>query len=284
MVSPDRLYELYESISYLIHWKDVFRVIGVERCQQLLPYAGVPDKMANSPAGLLRAAHSFWQNLWEHNPLDVEPRWTAETYSEEVLTRHVENLLRATDSLVNKTFQLLSAEYDSSTASELHSWAERNFIDEVEIGRWQMWARMMLRLVGQSALRYPLVPTSLSPDILERVEQVVNAYVPLLYVDREEEGHVDELLNAAYAIPLSPIEQRILAMEKAYPDDPSETDVLLTLKILIQRHAAYTLWQELDTWLSESDREKLLQWGRTQAAVIGWPSESINLPVRNPHC
>jgi hypothetical protein len=274
-VSNDRDYYVEH-----IHWEDVFQVLGLRRCQPLLRAAGVPAVMADAPEGLMRAAYYFWQRNWEHDPIDVGPHWTRETFTEEIYAEHLENYRLEIVSLVRDTFALLVNDYGEAATRELYDWAQRNFVDYMQMRRWKAWSRLMLGLVRESWFFYPLDPPPLAPAVLERVKETARAYEYLLCIDKDDDEPEAKLLAAARNIPLSTIEQRMVARKPVYPDDPLEADALLNLQFVLHQQAAYRLWQELDTWLEESDRQALLRWGSEQAAIIGELVEWITLPDR----
>lgn len=272
-ISDDRDYYVEHT-----NWEDVFRVLGLRRCQLLLRQTGVPLVMADAPEGLERAAHYFWQRNWANNPIDVGPHWTPETFTEELYAEHLENYRVALASLVEDTFALLVNDYGQAAASELYDWAQRNFVDHVQVRRWKVWGRLMLGLVRESWFFYPLDPPQLAPAVLERVKETARAHENLLCLDEDDLEPEARLLVEAGNIPLSPLEQRMVAIKPAYPDDPLEVNVLLILRFVLRQETAYRLWQELDQWLTVSDRAALLRWGREQAVIIGEQVEYVTLP------
>lgn len=265
-----------------VAWLNVFRILGVGRCQPLLRYAGVPAEMSGAPEGLARAAHYFWQRTWDSDPINVGPDWEPGDFTEEVYAEYLENYRIAVASLVADTFNLLVDYYGEAPATDLREWAQRNFIDNEQVVLWSIWCRLWLRMVGESSLIYPLVRPALRPGALKRVKKTVRKHLPLLCIDETEDGPEAELLRQAVGMPTSPVERRMLAIEVLRPDDPPEVDVLLRLKFVIRQHGAYSVWQELDAWLGAANREALLRWGKEQAAVVGEATE-ITLPVHITH-
>lgn len=256
-------------------WDDVFRVLGIKRCQPLLREAGVPAIMIDTPATLVRAAHYFWQRRLQGdvrpghhigNPFDTQ--------------RAVDDYLEAYRlgilGLLSDTFSIIVNDYGEAAAQDLYEWAQRNFIDHTQVVRWTTWNELLLRLIDLSATFYPLSTPILAPSVLERIKETVRAYSSRLLTEEDEREM--ELMAEAREIPLSPIEQRMVALNKIEPDDESEVDVLLILELVLRQQYAHKVWTELDSWLEESDRKSLFEWGRRQAVIMNKKAEWVTLP------
>ncbi|MFL6334242.1 MAG: hypothetical protein ACJ754_13090 [Pyrinomonadaceae bacterium] len=258
----------------LLGWEEAFMLLSINRCRPLLPYAGVPAAVLEDAMPLARASHFFWESVWNHSPLKVGPHWDKATFSETLLAQFGENFRSALKTLLRGTYDIITAGYGPEVGCLLCEWAQRHFVSDTQRGNLSAWTRLWLRLANASALYYPLAPLHLAPHILRDVKKAVRQRLHLLYIDAGE-GGMGDLFNTAAAVPLTPIERRMVQMERAYPDDPDEVDILLTLKFVIQRQASYQIWKVISGWLSDGDREALMRWAREQAAILKEPAEII---------
>lgn len=262
------------------NWEEAFCVLGLKRCQALLRVAGIPEVMTSSPEGLVRASYYFWQRIWDNDPIDVGPDWTKETFTEELYAQYLESYEKSLLALVKETFSMLATQYGKAATNDLYYWTLRHFIDPTQVRRWNVWRRLFLGLVRETWFYYPLASPALAAGVLKRVKDIARVCEHLLCLDEDDDEPEARLLIEARNIPLSPIENRMVALTPVHPGDPTQIDVLLKLRFVLNQEAAYWLWRELDAWLEESDRQALLAWGREQAPIMGESAESVSLPER----
>lgn len=261
----------------IIYWGDVFRVLGIKRCRPLFGIAGVPAVMVNAPENLMSAAQYFWgKRLQDDRKLErhASPPFSTQREVDNHLEAHRLGIL----GLLSDTFTMIVNAYGEAAAYELYDWAQRNFVDHDQVVRWNVWNELFLRLIDKSGTSYPLSPSSLAPSVLERIKKTVREYSSRLLW--EEDNHELELMAEARKIPLSSFEQRMVALDIVEPDDEPQADVLLVLELVLRQQATYEVWIKLDSWLNESDRKSLLQWGREQAVLMNKKIEWVTLPDR----
>lgn len=250
-------------IGDITHWENAFRVLGLTRCQALLLDAGVPSKMVSAPDGLTRAAHYFWQIRWQG--ITWEGIQVGQGYSDPGFP---ENYRLGILALLNNTFNMLVNDYGEADASELDEWARRHFINQKQSSCLFIWYLLFLAAVESSEP----VPF---PDKAKLAEIAVREN---LGADRET-GDAN-LIALARNIPLSPVEQRMVALEVTSPTDLVEVDLLDLIEMVLKNQRTYQVWIEIDKLADASEREALLWWGYERAAVLQIPAEEVVLPER----
>lgn len=252
-------------------WGDVFRVLGVRRCQPMLSKAGVPAAMTTAPENIVQASHYFWRRTLDG---DIMPsRYMKPPFQTQgEVDDHLEALRLGLLGLLSETFSIIVNYYGEGAASELYEWAQRNVVDHDQRRRWDMWNELFLRLIGALGISCALVPIDLDRLLVEKIKETVQRFLPGLLADLEDRSDLK-------AIPLSPIEESILALEVIQPEDEAQVDVLLIVELILRRQAAYEIWKTIDKWLTASNRELLLHWGKQQAIALNNSTDSVTLPI-----
>ncbi|SRR6266568_2580451 len=249
-----------------VWWESAFQVLSIRRCHPLLPYAGVPDSMSRDPAGLVRAGYYFFQSLFDLAVVSDRPRAESNPladYAEE------------TAEIADRAFSIITHEYSRPLSIELYAWAQRNFVDPWQVNRWRIWRSLFLRLIGESAIYYPLVDPRLPSHELANVHKTIHELTPLLYIDENSTTGVARLVTEARELPMSAFEKQIVNIQPRHADDPSEVDVVLAVTACIEQHAAYLVWKDLQTLLDESSKNELVLWAKRQASVMGEPTQFL---------
>ena len=254
-------------IGEILHWESAFRVLGTRRCQALLLDAGVPAKMVSAPEGLIRAAHYFWQIRWQG--ISWQGIQVGQGYSD---PEFPENYRLGILALLNNTFNLLVEDYGEADANELYEWARRHFINQKQSACLFIWYLLFLAAVESSEP----VPFPLPSDKARLAEIAIRENL-----GRDRETGDAKLIALARNIPLSPVEQRMVALEVTRPTDLAEVDLLELIEMVLKNQYTYQVWIEIDKLADASEREAILWWGYEQAAALEIPAEEVALPERN---
>lgn len=123
------------NINELIYWADVFRVLGIKRCQPLLFKLGVPATIGERPEALVEAAHHFWLHTWEG--IRFKGVRVGTGFSDPGFP---ENYRLGIQTLLRDIFALIVRNYDEDEASNLYQWAQRFFIDQAQVSTWFTWS------------------------------------------------------------------------------------------------------------------------------------------------
>ena len=255
-----------DHIGDITYWENVFRVLGIRRCQAALLDAGVPAKMASAPEGLIRAADYFWQTRWQGITWQGIP--VGQGYSDPGFP---ENYRLGIVALLSNTFNMLVNDYGEADANALYEWARRHFIDQKQSACLFIWYLLFLAVADSSNA----VPFPLPSDKAKLAEIAVHTYL-----GRDRETGDAKLIALARNIPLSLVEQRMVALEVSRPTDLSEVDILELIEGVLKNQHTHQVWVEIDRLADPSEREAILWWGYEQAAVLQIPVEEVALPQR----
>lgn len=253
------------NINEVIYWSDVFRVLGIKRCQRLLHKLGVSDIVAKHPEGLMEAAHHFWHHTWDgirFKGVRVGAGSSDPGFPE--------NYRLGIQTLIRDVFELIVRNYDDREASNLYEWARRFFIDQDQVSVWFTWSI----LFGGPSESVSSDSDSLDSQLSPLIRQTIQTE----FSPAAEQDDAASLSNVE-RIPLTTQEQRMIALEVTQPTDLREVDLHALLARLIRFQHAYLAWVKIDKNLSDSDRETLLWWGYEQAATMNVPAEDVTLPI-----
>jgi hypothetical protein len=251
------------NINEVIYWADVFRVLGIKRCQPLLTNLGVSATMAECPAPLLEAAHHFWRHTWEgirSKGVRVGTGLSDPGFPE--------NYRLGIQTLLREIFALIVRNYDEDEASNLYQWAQRFFTDQAQVNMWFTWsllfASQSVSTGSESADSQlsPLIRKAIQTDFSPAAEQEDAAF-----------------LSNVERVPLTAQEQRMIALEVTQPTDFREVDLHGLLARLMRFQHAYLAWVRIDKDFSGPELETLLWWGYEQAAALNIPAEDVMLPA-----
>jgi hypothetical protein len=252
------------NIREIIYWGDAFRVLGIKRCQPLLPRIGVSSAISSQPAGLVEAGLHFWRHTWEgirRDGVRVNIGYADPAFPE--------NYRFGVESLLRDTFALIERHYSEEDSLSLYQWVNRFFIDQEQVNLWFTWSMLFsLPCEVQSDL------FEHAPEIVPRIRETIAGHF-----GQTVQVNDADYLASAERIPLSTLEKRMIALEVTQPGDFPEVDLAGLLKNLVQYNHAYQVWNQLDSYLSTSDREALLWWGYEQATTLGISAEDVNLPI-----
>jgi hypothetical protein len=253
------------NINEVIYWSDVFRVLGIKRCQPLLYKLGVSDTLAKYPEGLMEAAHHYWRHTWEGIKFKGVRVGTGSRDP-----GFPENYRLGIQTLLRDIFALIVSKYDEDEAIDLYRWAQRFFTDQAQVSAWFTWSILFTEPSETVSSDSDSVDSHLSPLIRQAIQ---TEFSPAAEQDDSA------CLSNVERIPLTTQEQRMIALEVTQPTDFREVDLHALLARLIRFQHAYLAWVKIDKNLSDSDRETLLWWGYEQAATINIPAEDVTLPI-----
>jgi hypothetical protein len=259
----------------LISWESAFCLLGIKRNYLLLREAGIPEKVVNTPEFLLEASLHFWATVWTELTKPVP--WTQETLTQSWFDEYKQENCAKIRTLLQDIFSNLKKNYGEDNITELYNWIVRHFIDCSQRNRWDIWNRLLLRLINSSSLTYPLFLLSLTNDKLELIRNETKQNENRLFIDEEiTSGYLVDLLEEARKIPLLPIEQRMVTIKARHEGSESlQIDVLLILKQTIERECAYQLVHRFCGWLSEEEQQIFIEWGKKQAEIMQEPKNCV---------
>jgi hypothetical protein len=249
-------------------WADAFLLLAVERCAPLLRDAGIPTQIAARPETLRMTAQQVMQAR-----KGVQCSAAAMPTSLMRAPGLAEQYAQVVERLLAQAFATLDDAYGPAQTQALYEWARRHFFGGPFTYHGWEWSSMLARLAGAYNPQLPNTPSPLRRPVKERFLHVVRRHFGAEVESRDEKRR-----ERAADIPLSAVEQRLLALEVVYPGDDAELDVLARLEAVIAQQRAYEIWTDLDQWLTPSDREDLLAWARAEATMMGMPAEWITLP------
>lgn len=252
----------------IVVWMDVFQILGIKRCQPLLAAAGVPPAMTSAPEGMMRTATFFWQSVWR----GVAPK-NVKITSDQAYREYIAVRRRNSSTLVEESLAMVAAAYDDASTRELYQWIKRHFTDRERGISLDAWATLFTLLM-KGFVSEPSMPTSK----LKLFMETIKPHLPGLLGEDDKEQAAQ--LTAAKLIPFSPLEERMVSLEKTHlteDDDDLEVDLISTLELIIRRESAYQVWRSLEGWVDSSESKSLLVWGCEQARELGIPPSHVEL-------
>lgn len=235
-------------------WERLFRFLSLERLQPLLHDLGLPASMAGAPQALWQAARFYWES-WEHGKpglLPIHDRESAQRYK------------RAAERLLNQAFALLEEAYGEEAARQFYEWGRRTVSHE-EDRRWFAWSLLLTHLDTYDPIDRRRVPPLLSAGTLERICAVVHERLGPSVRVRDEER-----LARIVAEPRTPDDLRALLYKDPWKEELQEMNFRDWLNVRLGQQYAYEIWAELDSWLTDEEREALIEWGRAEAEAKGY--------------
>ncbi len=220
--------------------------------------------ISSHPVGLVDAALHFWRHNWEgirHDGIRVDIGYGDPGFPD--------NYRFGIESLLRDTFALIERHYNEKDSLSLYHWVNRFFIDQEQVNLWFTWSMLFsLPCEVQSEL------FKHAPEIVPRIRETIAGHF-----GRTVQANDAESLSRVEPIPLSRLEERMIALEVTQPGDFPEVDLPGLLRNLMQYNHSYQVWNQLHSYLSTSDREALLWWGYEQATSLGISAEDVNLPI-----
>jgi hypothetical protein len=240
-------------------WLTTFRVLGIERCQQMWSRIGVPQGICEDPQPARLAAQQVLAA--------GIGRSIGLSYSQGVLER-----------LVNGALYNLSTSYEESEVQVLQDWALRQFVDEGRTLQWLAWSMIFGGLVADVIeIGRPRATLPFMGDKAERFVRVARDYF-----GQATQTQLDKIMIVVSQTPSSSFEQQVLALEPDEEPRPiarNAVDLLRTLTIAFWRQRAYETWLNLANWLTDAERSAVKQWAREQATPnSGISSRWVEIP------
>ena len=251
----------------VLHWENVFRVLGVGRARPLLAQIGVPAAVAARPEGVAHAAAFFW-----------ERKWAGVTYKGVRVAGGIadpdfaENYRQGVLELLERSFAEIADFYDEAVAANLYDWARRFFVDQERVGLWDTWS-ILFSSAHHSGGGFDPASFGFSAEAAGLIGETLGRHFGPRAVS-EDAAALDQMKG----IPLSPAERQMVALEATRPGDLPEVDLHELLSMLIRYEHAYRSWVEMREFLSADNREALLWWGYRQAELLNMPVEDVTLP------
>lgn len=260
MIEAVRLTDINEIIS----WSDAFRVLGIKRCEPVFSKTGVPGLISLQPAGMLEAALHFWRHKWEgirYKGIRVDIGYGDPDFRD--------NYRLGFECLLRDSFALIERHYNGDVSLDLYRWVKRFFVDQYAVQSWFTWSMLFS------------LPFEVQPDLFEHAAEVVPRIRETLsgHFGPAVEANDAQTLSKMEHIPLSTLEQRMIALEVTQPGDFPEVDLTGLVRTVMQYNHAYQVWVQLDRYLSALDREALLWWAYEQATKLGVSAEDVNQPI-----
>lgn len=252
----------------LLYWGDVFRVLGIRRFHSFWASLGIPETVIAHPEKAYGAAEYFWTS-----------RLGGIRWQGRVLTGYVEPDFErkyelGVQTLLSQTFAMLSDSYGTEAASDLQTWASRNFIDKTAVRLWSTWDSLLS--LDNENFSFGGVGSSLSRETLEKIRSTWGIHYP-----RNLRERIAALFHDVRGIPISGGEQMMIKLEVSQPGDMQEFDLESLIKIVLGRQRAFRFWADLASWAGLVEREALLWWAYDRAAAVGLPLKDVILPPDN---
>lgn len=216
----------------LFRWLGILEIVSLERTAPYLDAFGLPG----CDAAVLR--HVAQDALEAIYPLQEDETVPLATFVE-ILEAALDRLAEEAGGACAETF------YEFGFSRLPESCAESR--------RESDWHRLFRQLVFAPAARYPTVEPALSSAAVEKVQRAVLQHVDF---DLNERSYADDRR------PLSPWEQVVYAR---YEGDNSPFDTMSETAYYFQAQAA---WSAIEAALTPAEVERLVDWGRLQAAVL----------------
>jgi hypothetical protein len=250
-------------VSELIYWTNAFRVLGIKRCWPAWARIGLPSTISSEPAGVVEAAVHFWRHNWEgirHNGIRVGVGYADPSFPE--------NFRVGIESLLRDTFAIIERRYTKKDALELYNWAKRFLVVQEDVKLWFIWS-MLFSLPFENGSDF----FKHAPEIMSRIKETISEH----FGSAMQSDDAESILSMNL-IPLSNLESRMIALEVTHSGDFSEIDLTGLVATLMRYNHAYQVWDQLNSFLSNSDREALLWWGYQHANTLGISAADIDLP------
>ncbi len=216
----------------LFRWLGILEVVSLERTAPYLSAFGLPGCDAGA---LRRVAQAALEAIYPLQDDEAVP-----------LAAIVEILEAALDRLAKEAGGACAeAVYEFGLSRYPNSCAESR--------RESDWHRLFRQLVFAPGARYPTVEPALSPAALDTVQRAVLRHIDF---DLNERSYADDRQ------PLSPWEEVVYAR---YEGDNSPFDTMSETAYYFQAQAA---WSAIEAELTPAEVERLVDWGRLQAAVL----------------
>lgn len=245
----------------LIYWSNVFRILGVKRCQSLLGQFGVPAVVASRPIQLMEAALYFWRQNWDG--IQIHGQRLGKGYADPGFP---ENYRLSIQSLLQKCFAIIRDRYDLDTSISVARWARRFFVDQDQVNLWFTWSVLFASTNSRA-----VSPEQASlPAPLHSMIQ--------LHFGQDAQGKDARDLENSERIPLSNVERRMIALEVTQPTDVAEVNLTDLSKQILNYNHAYQIWRAIHANFN-SESESLLWWGYERADVLGMPVEHVSVPI-----
>lgn len=258
------------NVDEISRWENVFRVLGIKRCQPLLRDVGLPTRVINDPKGLVNASYHFWQVRW--SGISWQGKVVGQGYSDPGFP---ENYRLGIQSLLADIYNIIASKYNEADAMEIYRWSQCHFINRKQVDGLYIWSLLLPELGNARSIFKDnlVIKLSLSSASAQRI---VDTWYK--YLGPEIRNQHVENLAIAKKIPLSSFERRMIQLEVTGPTDMPEVDVLEIVEQVLRNQQVYQFWSDIDEWISDSEKETLLWWGYEQAASLHIPIGEVALP------
>jgi hypothetical protein len=233
-----------------IGWKMAWLVLGSERCEPLLPMAGVPPGICARPVPLRETVQQAWKAHDAGLP-GVPPRDDPAFH---------EAYERAFRSLLTSVFAKLTDQYGEAEATVLYSWTRRHFVDRKQVNWWGQWQGLYQQL--SSFHEWTKVPQPFAEDRRKWIRSLVDSRLGPEVLRRDEAR-----IRAALAHDKSAFEQQALRLELG-----GEVDLETVTDLALSRERAYELWIEFARQLRPDEERQLVDWAMQEARALGYPT------------
>jgi hypothetical protein len=239
---------LPEKIEDVFPWEEGFMTLAVERGQELLAPAGLPEAIARAPNPTADVARRLL-------------RFVAET---PLITGHETDYLQRVRALLIGVFDEIEGAVGSSVAAELRDWLLRHFVNHEERMRWWMWSVLLPRL----ASAYGSGPAEGSPLPAEPTDRF--NFVVRARFNADAKQADEELERRSRMKALSSLERELVTL-KSGSGEAVEVDVVASLKEAIRSERARLVWTELGKSFTPRERTLLVAWARAEGARRNMP-------------
>lgn len=257
------------SLDDVVEWKNAMLCLGVERSQPLYHSAGVPRRMASLPGVLRDVAIQFLlraaaiaaatRNLPADQPVAMRAELLTEPYAAGI------------EGLLADAFDDLAAEYGDAEAGELREWAERHFVDPRGRNRWWLLSLLLPRLASAFEAGGTSQASPLAAGHREAFVASVHGWFGSA-IAALDAGRI----ASARAIPLSAVEQRLVALEVLEPEDPPEVDVVNALELALGEERAYRAWQEIRQIFAPPQQRQIVEQLAVEAGAMNVPANLVD--------
>jgi hypothetical protein len=214
--------------------------LAVERSEPMLAISGLPSAIVKSP-GVLR---------------DLARR----TISADRATRGNDGngpggrSIDGTDAIADFVDSVAQA-YGTGTAEDLLEWLICFHVDRAQRNRLSSWASVFqLAAAGRSL-------ESTGPPLDQAVRRVLIDAAETAFGSTAN-THLKERIRAAYQIPLSPLEERLLAMEVSQEGDVEQWDAVQDMELNATLTGARNVRAAIKDRLTSTQFLSLIEWAR----------------------
>lgn len=238
-----------------INWDTIFSILSMDLIDPYVSEMGL-TVTGSSVEAIKQASRSFFEQYYQLQDqfIGMSPDKYA-TYTENV------------EVLIGQAYTRISQTTDEQTAQKFYHWV-MDFIpfggpDDVDERRWGSLLRRLAGLYRGEPLTPPsdIHPEKIN-DIIHAVQQELGDY----FILSEE---IDNLEKK----PKTEWEKRVY---QTYEPDTSPLDLVLNV---IEFHRFQKTWRRIESILSNSEKDVLLQWGKEHVGDLGVDPESLKLPV-----